>query len=190
MGSPPGLEAVLSISGGIAPTRAALARRGAVAADVVSHLASASGMADQYRVVQIERVEQRRQVVGVAVHVIAVPGLAGAAMAAPIMRNDAIALGGHEERLVVPGVGVEGPAMAEDDGLSRAPVLVEDRRSICCADRACTHEIISSFLCENRFACCVRTALSIWSASPGARVIDLLVTFYRQEWHLHASALG
>jgi len=109
---------------------------GAVATDVAGHLATASGMAHQHRVVQIERLEERRQVVGVGVHVVALPGLAGAAMAAPIMGDGAIAVGGHVEHLVVPGVGIERPAVAEDDGLACAPVLEEDRRSICCGDGA------------------------------------------------------
>src|SRR5258708_37486030 len=69
------------------------------------------------------------------------------------MGDGAIALGGQEERLVVPGVGIERPAVAEDDGLARAPVLVEDRRSIWCGNSACTHEIISSFMFENVLLC-------------------------------------
>src|SRR5258708_21450080 len=39
--------------------------------------------------------------------------------------------------------------LAEDDGLARALVLVEDRRSISCADGTCTHGIISSIMFEN-----------------------------------------
>src|SRR5437660_5984323 len=135
-------------------------------------------MADQHRVVQIERVEERRQVVSVVVQVIAVPGLAGSPTAATVMRDGAIAPGGQEERLVVPGVGSERPAMAEDDGLARAPVLVEDRGSIFGGDGACTHGINSSFVFENRLPCGKSKALSTWSAFPGARVRDLLVTSY------------
>jgi hypothetical protein len=37
-----------------------------------------------------------------------------------------IALGGYEDQLIVPGVGIERPAVAEDDGLARAPVIVID----------------------------------------------------------------
>src|SRR5213592_4219831 len=110
-------------------------------------------MADQDGVVQIERLHERRQIVGVVVHVVTLPGLAGPPMAAPVMGNGAIAMGGHVEQLVVPGVGIEGPAVAEDDGLARAPVLVEDRRSILCGDGACTHAIISSFMFENVLLC-------------------------------------
>jgi len=54
-------------------------------------------MADQDGIVQIECLEQRCQIIGVVVHVVALPGLAGAAMAAPVMGDGAIAVGGHEE---------------------------------------------------------------------------------------------
>src|SRR5260370_22466143 len=89
------------------------------------------------------------RLVGVVIHIVALPGLAGAAMAAPVMGDGTGALGGHEEQLVVPGVGVEGPAVTEDDGLARALVLVEDRRSIRCGDGTCTHGIISSLMFEH-----------------------------------------
>ncbi len=119
--------------------------RGAVAADVASHLAAAGGMADQHRVVQIKCVDERRQVVGVVVQVVAVPGLAGSATAATVMRDGAIAPGGQEERLVVPGIGIERPAMAEDDGLARAPVLVKNRRAVPGGNGTRTHGVKSSF---------------------------------------------
>ena len=61
------------------------------------------------------------------------------------MRDGAIAMGGHEERLVVPGVGIERPAVAEDDGLPRAPVLVKDRGAVLGGDGACTHGMNFSF---------------------------------------------
>ena len=50
------------------------------------------------------------------------------AVAATVMRDDAIALRQEEQHLRVPVVGGEGPAMVEHDrlGVLRAPVLVED----------------------------------------------------------------
>jgi hypothetical protein len=52
---------------------------GAVAADVARDLAAAGGMADQGRVSQIGRLEHCGEVVGVAVHVVVLGRLAGAA---------------------------------------------------------------------------------------------------------------
>src|SRR2546427_9228792 len=97
-----------------------------MATDIAGHLTAAGGMADQHRILQIEHFDEHRQIVGVGIHVVAVPGLAGSAMAATVMSYCPIAMGGHEDQLVVPDVGIERPAMAEDDGLPRAPVLVID----------------------------------------------------------------
>src|SRR5690606_13420604 len=68
--------------------------RGAVAADVASHFAAAGGEADHGDIAQVERGDHRRQVVGVVVHVVAVPGLAGAAMATAVVGDHAIAVPG------------------------------------------------------------------------------------------------
>ena len=96
----------------------------AVAADVASDFAAAGGVADVDRVLQVERFDERRQVVGVGVHVVAVPGLARSAVAAAVVGDAAIAVGGQKDHLVFPGVGAQRPAVAEDDGLPAAPVLV------------------------------------------------------------------
>src|SRR5437773_3407744 len=69
---------------------------------------------------------QRRQVVGIVIHVMAVAGLAGPAVAAPVMGDDAIALFEEEEHLCVPIVRGKRPAMAEHYGLTVAPVFVVD----------------------------------------------------------------
>ena len=93
----------------------------AVAADVAGDFAAAGGVADVDRVLQIERFDQRREVVGVGVHFVAVPRLARPAVAAAIMRDAAIAARGQKEHLVFPGVRAQRPAVAEDHGLSRCP---------------------------------------------------------------------
>ena len=78
---------------------------------------------------------QRRQVVGVVIHVMAVGGLRGAAMAAPVVRDDAIAVLEEEQHLRVPIIGRQRPAVAEHDGLTFAPVLVEDLNAVFGGDR-------------------------------------------------------
>src|SRR2546426_4243789 len=60
------------------------------------------------------------------IHVMAATGLGGAAMAAPVVGYDAIAVPEEEQHLRVPIIGRQRPAMAEDDGLSFAPVLITD----------------------------------------------------------------
>src|SRR2546422_11474492 len=62
-------------------------------------------------------------------------------MAAAVMGDAAISTRGQKQHLVFPCVRAERPAMAEDYGLSRAPVLVVDLRAIFCRD--CRHKIFS-----------------------------------------------
>ena len=56
-----------------------------MARDVVHDLAAAGGMADVDGVLEVEMRGQRREIVGVVIHVVAVADLARAAMAAPVM---------------------------------------------------------------------------------------------------------
>ena len=90
----------------------------AVAADVAGDLATAGGEADQDGVLQVERLDQFREVVGIGIHLVAVPGLAGSAMAATVMGDAAIAVGGQEHHLGFPAIRAERPAVAEHDRLS------------------------------------------------------------------------
>src|SRR5258707_15719097 len=90
------------------------------------HLAAAGGMTNVHNVLQIEMRGQSRQVVGVMIHVMATTGLGGAAMAAPVVGYDAIAVLEEEQHLRVPIIGRQRPAVAEDHRLSRAPILVVD----------------------------------------------------------------
>ena len=74
------------MSGGTAPISTALATRSrAVAADVARDLAAAGRVADVDGVLQVERLDERGEVVGVRVHVVAVPRLARAAVAAAVV---------------------------------------------------------------------------------------------------------
>ena len=90
----------------------------AVAADVTRDLAAAGRMADVDGVLQIQCFHERGEIVGIGVHVVAVPRLTGSAVAAAIVRDAAVAVEAEEDHLVFPGVGAERPAVAEDDGLS------------------------------------------------------------------------
>jgi hypothetical protein len=77
-------------------------------------------------ILQIEMPGHRREIVGVMVHVVPVAGLSGTAMAAAIMGDDPIALAKEEQQLSIPIVCRERPAVAEHDGLSLTPILVEN----------------------------------------------------------------
>ena len=88
-----------------------------VPGDVVHDLAATGRVPDVDRVVQVEVRGQGGQVVGVVVHVVAVAGLGGAAVAAAVVRDDAVTVLQEEHHLGVPVVGRQRPAVAEDDRL-------------------------------------------------------------------------
>ena len=65
---------------------------------------------------------------GIMVHGVAIADLGRAAVSAPIMGDDAIAILNEEQHLGIPVVGGQRPAMVEHDrlGILRTPVLEED----------------------------------------------------------------
>src|SRR5260370_13324579 len=94
-------------------------------------------MADMNRVLQVEMRGQRRQVIGIVIHVVTVAHLSGSAVASAVMRYDAIAVLEEKQHLCVPVIGRQRPAMAEHNGLTFAPVLVEDLDAVFGCN--CTH---------------------------------------------------
>jgi hypothetical protein len=75
---------------------------------------------------QIEMRRQGREVIGIVIHVMAVAGLTGAAVAAAVMGDDAIAVIEEEQHLRVPVIGRERPAVGKHHRLTGAPILVID----------------------------------------------------------------
>jgi hypothetical protein len=113
-----------------------------VPGDVPGDFAAAGGVADVDGIPQIERMDQRGEIVGVGVQVIAAPRLAGPAVATSVVRNHTISALRQEQHLVVPGVGAQRPAVAEDDGSSGAPILEVDLAPILRRD-GIRHEVDS-----------------------------------------------
>ena len=99
-------------------------------ADITGDFTAAGGVAHVNRVLQVELFRELRQIVGVGVHVIAVPGLGGAAMTTAVVGDDSISLLTEKQHLSIPVVGGERPAVAEHDGLACTPVLVENLSSV------------------------------------------------------------
>src|SRR6266850_3347919 len=96
-----------------------------------------------HRPLEVEMCGQRRQVVGVMIHIMAAIGLARASMASPVVCNHAIAVLKEEQHLRVPIIGRQRPAMRENNRLACSPVLVVDLRAVFRCDRA--HRYPSSF---------------------------------------------
>src|SRR5277367_3524559 len=103
--------------------------------NVTGNFSAAGGMSHVDRVLQVELFSKDCEVVGVRVHVIAIPRLGGTAVPSPIMRDDSKALLAEVQHLSIPVVRAERPAVAEHYGLARSPVLVENLRTVFRADR-------------------------------------------------------
>ncbi|MNJ62210.1 hypothetical protein D3C77_580420 [compost metagenome] len=99
-----------------------------VAGHVAHHFATASRMADMHGALDAQVGDHGGHVVGVVVHVVAVPRLAGAAVATAVVGDHAVTVGEEEQHLRIPIVGAERPAVVEVDDrrIARAPILVED----------------------------------------------------------------
>jgi hypothetical protein len=100
----------------------------AITRQVMHHFAAAGRMADMHRTLKVEMCRQCRQVVGVMIHVMAVAGLGGAAMATPVVGDHAEAVAEEEQHLRVPIIGRQRPAVAKHDGLTFAPVFIVNLR--------------------------------------------------------------
>ncbi len=96
-------------------------------------------MANVDGALQVQRLDEDRQVVGVGVHVVAGPGLARPTVAAPVVGDAAITVLGEEQHLVLEGVRAQRPAVAEHHGLPLAPVLVIELHAVFGGDRAHGH---------------------------------------------------
>jgi hypothetical protein len=88
-----------------------------MAGEVADHFATAGGMPDMHGALAAQVVDHGRHVVGVVVHVVAVPHLAGAAMATAVMGDHPVAPCQEVEQLGIPVVGAERPAVVEVNGL-------------------------------------------------------------------------
>src|SRR5882762_6495622 len=106
-----------------------------MAANIPRDLAAAGGVTDVDRVLKIERLDERCKIIGVGVHLVATPGLARSPVTAAIVRDTAISVEAKKHHLVFPGVRAQRPAVAEDHGLSAAPVLVINLRAVADCDR-------------------------------------------------------
>src|SRR5688572_7649781 len=95
-----------------------------VPSDVVSYLTAASRMADHRDVLEIERFEERLEVVGVRVHVVSARGLSRTSVPAAIMSNGSETVLRKEEHLRIPSVGIQRPTMGEGYDRPLAPILV------------------------------------------------------------------
>src|SRR5687768_11755616 len=82
------------------------------------------------RILQVQLLNKLRKIVGVGIHIIAMPGLGRASVASSVQRDASIAIRGQEEHLVLKGICRQRPSMTENDRLACAPIFVVNLRSI------------------------------------------------------------
>jgi len=87
-------------------------------------------VADMNRVLQIKLLGQRREIIGIRIHVVTVPRLARLAMPAPVVRDAPIAARSEKEHLVFKRVSAQRPAVAEHNRLPRSPIPVMNLRAV------------------------------------------------------------
>ena len=121
-----------------------------VAADVARDLAAAGRVTHQGDVVEVEGLDKGREIVGIAVHVVA----RRAWLDRPWPRRSCAMARkpfcDEEQHLPVPRVGVQRPAVGERDGGTLAPVLVVDLGAVLRGDGA--HDSAPLRGCELRGA--------------------------------------
>src|SRR5437870_13236282 len=95
-------------------------------AEIMHHLAAAGRMADVNRILEVEVIGHRLQIVGIVVHVVSAAGLSRATMSAPISRDDTETFAEEKKHLRVPIIRRKRPAVTEHNRLPAAPIFVID----------------------------------------------------------------
>jgi hypothetical protein len=85
---------------------------------------------DTTRIFEAKCFDELREIIGIRVHVVAVPRLAGSAMAAAIMGDAAVAARGQEKHLILKRIAAERPTVTENHGLTVTPILEVDFRTV------------------------------------------------------------
>src|SRR3989442_2219692 len=102
--------------------------------NVTGDFSATGGVAHVDSVLQVKLSSEGCEIVGVGVHVVAIPRLGGTTVPSPVMRDDSIALLAEEQHLSVPIVRSERPAVTEHYGLALSPVLVVNLCAVFCCD--------------------------------------------------------
>jgi hypothetical protein len=109
--------------------------------DVASDFASTGGVAKVNRLLQVDLFDELCVVIGVGVQIVVLPRLAGATVTAAGLDDATESVRGENEHLRFPSVRRKRPSMAEDCGLSEAPILEIDLHTVLGGDHG--HRLLS-----------------------------------------------
>src|SRR5690349_5007651 len=102
----------------------------AVSADIVGDHAASRRMADEGRIAKVQFLKEFVEIIGIGIHVVALPRLVGTAVTSAVHGDAAIPIRCQEEHLILKRIGGQRPAMIEDYWLTGAPVLVVHLHSV------------------------------------------------------------
>jgi hypothetical protein len=80
-------------------------------------------MANQHGILQIQRFHQLGEIIGIGVHIVTLPRLAGPPMTSAIMRDATVASAGQKEHLIFKRVRVQAIGVVEYNGLPFPPIF-------------------------------------------------------------------
>jgi hypothetical protein len=92
--------------------------------EITDDFTTCHGMPHQRHAIQAERVDEAREVVRQRVVVVAIAGMIGAPVAAPVVSKAAQVVLDKADHLVLPHPGAQRPTTDEHNGFAFAPVLV------------------------------------------------------------------
>lgn len=82
------------------------------------------------RILKVEVLYYRREVVSIVVHIVTIRNLSRSAMATTVVGDNAIPMVQEEQHLSIPVIGRQRPPMTENYRLARTPIFIEDVDSI------------------------------------------------------------
>src|SRR5258705_12446532 len=88
------------------------------------------------RILEIKLLRQSHQVIGIVIHLVAVPRLGGSPVPTPVVGDAAEAVRREEEHLRIPIIAAQRPTVAENNRLPRSPILEVNLCAIFGCDRA------------------------------------------------------
>src|SRR5260221_2404461 len=108
-------------------------------------------MADHDHILQVQVIDDCGQVIGVLVHIVAVPRLIGTPVTPAIMGDHSVTLLTKIKHLRFPGIARQRPSMREDDWLTLSPILIGNPGPVFHSYKVGRHILLSwngSRLCE------------------------------------------
>src|SRR5215471_10600263 len=102
----------------------------AVTCEIARDHATAQGPTGQGEIIQVQALDEYRQVIGERGKVVALTGMIGSSTTPLIVRNATYAPGDERRYLILPHGCADGPSVNEEKGPTRAPIRIVQTRSI------------------------------------------------------------